>query len=294
LIPRGRITRAARDAHCEAHGGVGRPCRPALRESEAIDHAERAVLSGLWGKLGGAGIGLAIGGPLGALIGALAGHVLVDREGALLAPPDRELVFTTGIVALSAKMARSDGVVTRDEVAMFRQIVEVPEAEMPRVQALFDLAKATSAGFEAYAAQLAKLFHDAPGLLEDVLDGLFHVAAADGVLHQAEHDYLLEVAHLFGFDDARFAQIEARHVRRVDDPYVILGVSRAEPTEAIRRAWKALVAEHHPDRAIARGLPPEAIAIATDRMAALNAAWQRIDAERAARLTLAGRPAKAS
>ncbi len=236
----------------------------------------------IWGKLGGAGVGLAIGGPLGALIGAVAGHVIIDRSGGLLGPPDRSLVFTAGIVALSAKMARSDGVVTRDEVFAFRAIMKAEADDLPRLEALFDLAKATTAGFDAYARQLHDLLKDEPALLEDILDGLFIIAAADGVLHEAEHAYLLDVSRLFGFDDARFAQVEARHVRRADDPYVVLGVSRDMDISDIRNAWAALVAEHHPDRAIARGLPPEAVAIANDRIAAINAAWERIRAERGA------------
>ncbi len=233
----------------------------------------------MWGKLGGAGLGLAIGGPLGALIGVVAGHVLVDREGGLFASPSRSIVFATGIVALSAKMARSDGVVTRDEVMAFRRIIDAPEKDMPRINALFDLAKATTAGFEAYARQLADLFGDEPALLEDVLDGLFQVAAADGILHDAEHDYLLAVSGIFGFDSARFAQIEARHVRRADDPYVILGVNRSMTTADIRSAWLRLVAAYHPDKAIARGMPPEAVGIATTRMSVINAAWERISRE---------------
>jgi DnaJ like chaperone protein len=234
----------------------------------------------IWGKLGGAGVGLAIGGPLGALIGAVAGHVIIDRPGGLAGPPDRSLVFTAGIVALSAKMARSDGVVTRDEVSAFRGIMQADEADVPRIEALFDLAKSTTAGFEAYATQLAALLHDEPALLEDVLDGLFSIAAADGVLHEAEQAYLAEVGRLFGFDEVRFSRIEARHVRRADDPYRILGVSREDSLEAIRSAWLRLVADSHPDRAIARGLPPEAIAIATERVAALNGAFERIRTER--------------
>jgi DnaJ like chaperone protein len=237
----------------------------------------------MWGKLGGAGVGLAIGGPLGALIGLFAGHVLVDREGAPFGAPDRATLFSTGMIALSAKMARSDGVVTRDEVSAFRQIVDAPDADMPRIQALFDIAKASTAGFEAYAAQLGALFAEEPALLEDVLDGLFHVAAADGVLHEAEHDYLAAVASIFGLDEARFAQIEARHVRRADDPYRVLGVSRDMTTEEIRSAWLKLVTAHHPDRALARGLPPEAVTIANERLAALNGAWERIGRERGAK-----------
>lgn len=236
-------------------------------------------LRSVGGKLGGAGLGLAIGGPFGALMGALAGHVLIDREGGLFGRPDRSIVFATGLVALSAKMARSDGVVTRDEVAAFRKIVSASEPDLPRIEALFDLAKATSAGFEAYARQLADLFAGEPALLEDVLDGLFFIAAADGVIHEAESAYLQDVSAIFGFDESRFSQIEARHVRKADDPYVVLGVSRSASHGEIRAAYVKLVAEHHPDKAIARGLPPEAVAIANERMTALNAAWARIGVE---------------
>ncbi len=234
----------------------------------------------IWGKIGGAGMGLALGGPLGALIGAFAGHMLIDRPDGLLGPPDRTIVFTTGIVALSAKMARSDGVVSGDEVAAFRRIMKADDADLARIQKLFDLAKQTTDGFDAYARQLAELMADEPALLEDVLDGLFVIAAADGVVHEAEHGYLMEVARLFGISDQRFAQIEARHLVRPDDPYRVLGVERDAGDAEVRRAWLALVAEHHPDKAVARGLPPEAIAIATERMAAINEAFERVRRER--------------
>ena len=240
------------------------------------------MLNSLWGKLGGAGVGLAIGGPLGALVGAVAGHVLVDRSGAPFGAPDRTMIFSTGIIALSAKMARSDGVVTGDEVSTFRKVIAAPDDELPRIQALFDLAKSTTAGYEAYAAQMAELLAEEPALLEDVLDGLFHVATADGMIHEAEHRYLCTVAAIFGFDERLFAQIEARHIDRADDPYRVLGVDRGAPLPQIRSAWLKLVSLHHPDRAIARGLPAEAIAIATARLSALNSAWERIEREETA------------
>lgn len=238
------------------------------------------MVSSFWGALGGGGIGLALGGPLGALIGALAGHVLVDREGAPFAPAPRGLIFTTGLVALSAKMARSDGVVTRDEVAAFRRIVRVPPEQQDKIEKLFDLAKQTSAGFEAYAAQIADAFKDERALLEDVLDGLFLIAAADGAIHEAEHAYLRDVATIFAIAEKDFARIEARHMRRADDPYLVLGASREMSDAELRRLYRRLVAETHPDREIARGLPEEAVAIATRRLATINAAWDRIEKER--------------
>jgi DnaJ like chaperone protein len=234
----------------------------------------------IWGKLGGAGLGLALGGPIGALLGAAAGHVLVDREGAPFGQPPRDLIFTTGLVALAAKMAKSDGVVVDREVEAFERIVDVPPEEHPRVKRLFDLAKATPHGYEAYARQIGEAFKEEPTLLEDVLDGLFHIAKADGAVHEAEFAYVKAVSGAFGFSEHDFDRIAARHVRRADDPYLILDAERSMSDAELKRHYRKLVAALHPDREIARGLPPEAVKIATERLAVINAAWERIAKER--------------
>ncbi|MCE4222722.1 DnaJ family molecular chaperone [Methylobacterium sp. C25] len=236
---------------------------------------------GIWGKLGGAGLGALVGGPIGALVGSVAGHFLVDREGAPFGATPRDVVFTTGLVALAAKMAKSDGVVTPSEVEAFGQVIEVEPAARPGVERLFDLAKRTTDGFEGYAQQLASTFRDEPALLEDVLDGLFHIAKADGAIHENEDRYLREVARIFGLDEPAFERLAARHVLRADDPYLIIGLERGASDAELKARYRSLVAESHPDRAIARGLPPEAVAIATRRLAAINAAWDRITEERA-------------
>ncbi len=234
---------------------------------------------GVWGKLGGAGVGFALGGPLGALAGALAGHFAFDAEAGPFAP-DPEVVFSTGLVALVAKMAKADGVVTQDEVAAFRRVIEVSPEDLPRVQKLFDLAKETPHGFEAYAEQIAAALRDRRDLLEDVLDGLFVIAKADHAVHEAELRYFRRVAEIFAFDEAAVDRIEARHVLRKDDPYRVLGASREMTDDALRKLRRRLVTENHPDRHIAAGLPVEAVKIASDRLAAINAAWEKIAAER--------------
>lgn len=239
--------------------------------------------SGIWGKIGGASLGVLVGGPLGALIGGVAGHFLVDREGAPFGASPRDIVFTTGLVALAAKMAKSDGVVVGSEVEAFGRIVQVAPSEQAGVTRLFDLAKHTSDGFEAYARQLANAFKEDPALLEDVLDGLFHIAKADGALHEREAAYLHAVAAIFGFDDAAFGRIAARHVRLPDDPYLVLGLDPSASETEIRTRYRQLVVESHPDRHIARGMPPEAVAITTRRLAAINAAYDRIARERSLR-----------
>jgi DnaJ like chaperone protein len=238
------------------------------------------MIQSIWGKLGGAGLGLALGGPIGALLGGVAGHMLIDREGAIFGRPPKDVIFTMGLVALAAKMAKADGVVVDREVKAFEQIIEVPSAEHERVKRLFGLAQQTPEGFEAYARQIGETFQDEPALLEDVLDGLFHIAKADGAVHDAEFAYLRDVATIFGFSPADFERIAARHVRQPDDPYLILKADRDMSDDELKRHYRKLVAENHPDREIARGLPPEAVKIATERLAVINAAWERIASER--------------
>ncbi|NJL50877.1 MAG: DnaJ domain-containing protein [Blastochloris sp.] len=240
----------------------------------------------IWGKLGGASVGLAVGGPLGALVGGIAGHFIIDLPlGRAADPQAKPLAFTIGVVALSAKMAKADGVVTPLEVEAFHEVFEVPDEEMANVRRVFGLAKQSVAGYDAYARQLADVFADAPAVKEEVIDALFHIAKADRAIHPREREFLFHVAEIFGFSEAEFAAVEARHVAPgKGDPYLALGVTRAATDEEIAKAWRRLVQETHPDRLIGQGLPAEVIRIATDKLAVINAAYETIRAERAHRM----------
>lgn len=196
----------------------------------------------------------------------------------------RRVAFSIALIALSAKMAKADGVVTTDEVRAFHEIFSVPREELRNVERLYNLAKQDVAGFEIYARQMAGLCgsgeRNCP-MLEDILDGLFHIAKADGVLHEREQAFLSRVAEIFGIDAAHYARIRARHVAMGDaDPYLLLGVARDAPFEEIRRRYRQLAAENHPDRLVARGVSEEFIAIANARLAALNAAYEQLEKTR--------------
>ena len=194
-------------------------------------------------------------------------------------PPEKSVAFTIGMIALGAKMARADGAVTNDELVAFGQVFHVPEKDKPAVQRVFDLAKQDIAGFESYAGQVAKLFMPGSNMLESVLDGLFHIAKADGAVHDEELTFLSRVAELFGFSATDFSRIRARHVVIADDPYEILGVTAATPFEDVRKLHRKLVRELHPDKHMASGMPEELAIIATERLARINEAFDRIKKE---------------
>ncbi len=237
----------------------------------------------IWGKMAGAAAGLAVGGPIGALLGGFAGHFAIDRdkEGLESAGGENQVAFTVGVIALGAKMAKADGVVTPDEVNAFKDVFKVPEGEMKNVARVFNLAKQDVAGYEAYADQLASMFKDNKKLLEDVLDGLFHIAGADQIMHPAEEAYLKEVAGRFGFTDTEFKYIQARHVPSDKrDPYDVLEVTPDIGNDQLKSHYRKLVADNHPDKLLARGVPEEFIALATEKIAVINEAYGEIAKER--------------
>jgi DnaJ like chaperone protein len=229
----------------------------------------------VWGKVGGAAAGLVVGGPVGALVGALAGHFFLDRDS------DPGVTFTIAVVALAGKMAKADGVATEEEFEIFRRIFGVPPDEETNVRRVFNLARQDMSGFEHYAGQIAQLFRDNPAVLEDVLDTLFEIAKADGVLHPCEAQFLEKVAEIFGFAPNEYRRIRASHFApELTDPYVILGVSYVADDVEVRQTYRRLVRENHPDSLIARGVPAEFIKLATDKLAAINNAYEKIQLER--------------
>ncbi len=239
----------------------------------------------IWGKIIGGAAGLALGGPIGALLGATAGHA-VDRFASSDTPKDEEaatkkIAFTIGVVVLSAKMAKADGVVTRDEIAAFREIFRIPSEEVRNVGRVWDLARTDVEGFEVYAQQIARLFNPGSPVLEELLLSLFHIAKADGVIHQNEIAYLERVAEIFGFDALAFQRMRAvAGDKDAEDPYSVLGIAHDADDAEIKKTYRTLIREHHPDRLIAEGLPEEFVAAATEKMAAINAAYDLIAKQR--------------
>jgi len=190
-------------------------------------------------------------------------------------------VFSIALIALSAKMAKADGIVTDDEVRAFGDFFGAPPEEMERVRNLYALAQEDVAGYEHYARQVARIYADAPDVLEDVLDCLFHVAGADGVAHPAELDLLCSTSRIFGLADAVWRRVRAAHFGvDPEDAYAVLGIEPDASDEEVSAARRRLARECHPDALVSRGVPIEAVKIAEGRMAAVNAAYERIMSDR--------------
>jgi len=206
-----------------------------------------------------------------------AGESLTAIFERLRTPPERSAAFAIAVIALGAKMAKADGQVTRDEVTAFREVFHIAREDEAGAARVFNLARQDVAGFEDYARSIQSMFADDPETLRDLMEGLFHIAMADGFYHPNENEFLKEVGALFGLDAAAFKAMRTRFVPDAKpDPYSVLGVSPDMPLDHIRQAWRQMVRETHPDRMLARGVPEEAVRLAEKRMIDINRAWDQI------------------
>jgi DnaJ like chaperone protein len=229
----------------------------------------------IWGKLAAAE--LMIAGPIAGLLGGRAApDNRANRQDQLT---ENQVAFTVGVIVLGAKMAKADGVVTADEVSAFKDAFKVSNAEMKQAARVFNLAKRDVTGYEACAEQLVIVFKGNRKLLEDVLEGLFHIAKADEALHPQEEQFLAQVAKRFGFTDAEFNRIKARHAAE-RNPYEVLGLDHEVNNAELERRYRALLTDNQPDKLIARGVPEEFVTIAVEKLAAIEEAYAAIAKQR--------------
>ncbi|MFZ1468307.1 MAG: molecular chaperone DjiA [Paracoccaceae bacterium] len=229
----------------------------------------------IWSRIAEALSALTAGESLGAVFDRLRGDPA----------PEHSVGFTIAVIALGAKMAKADGQVTRDEVTAFRRVFLLAPGDEAHAAKVFNLARQDVAGFDAYARKIARLFNpdgkalcaDDHSVLLDILEALFHIALADGTYHPGEDAFLAHVAQVFGLDERCFRIVRARLVEGAPrDPYDVLGLPPRATVAQARKAWKALVRKTHPDVMQARGVPPEAMALAERRLMMINAAWKEI------------------
>src|SRR5260370_25679013 len=181
--------------------------RPGHRRADASVRSTAGLMSVIGRIIAGAR-DLPLGGPLGALIERAARclprraqwHASWRGGAPRRADPRHSIGFTIAVIALGAKMAKADGTVTRDEVAAFREVFQVPPGEEAHLRLVFDLARKSTAGFESYARQIGRMFAGDRSVLEDLLAGLFHTALAHGPLRPTASAYLREVARHLGLD----------------------------------------------------------------------------------------------
>jgi len=201
----------------------------------------------------------------------------------LTTPPEKSVAFAIAAIGIGAKIAKADGLVTRDEVKAFREVFNIPPEEEQNAARIFNLARQDVGGYETYARTIERMFRTDHQVLMDLLEGLFYIAMADGEYHPGEDRFLARTAEIFGLTDREFAAIRSRAVPGAEpDPYTVLGVSHDDDLDTIRKAWRKMVRQSHPDQMIARGVPKEALQLANRQLAAINDAWKKVQADKGA------------
>lgn len=244
----------------------------------------------IWGKLIGGATGMALGGPIGAILGIAAGHG-VDRVRKLdsfesnqkLSLEQKEQIFATSVIALSAKIAKADGNISKSEILAFKKIFEFPKEDEKAISEIFNSAKENIEDYKKIAKQVFDVFRNEKSLLLELLNSLFSIAYADGDLHYKEEIILLEISKIFSFSKDEFDSISNIHSSKnseefynINKSYKILGVTKNSSTEQISIKYKELVKEYHPDRLQGMGLPKEFIELANQKLTAINKAYNEI------------------
>ena len=238
----------------------------------------------IWGRLIGGAAGFALGGPIGAILGVMAGGAFDRRSKSKssfnfnrIDNNQKQQIFTISFIILSAKLAKSDGQVTDDEIRAFKEKFKVPKSELNKVAKIFNEAKKDSYGYKEIANQVGNLFSDNKILLEELLNNLFFIAASDGNISVNEVDLLKSISKSFKFSEKDFQRIFQSNLNNKDsDPYKVLGVNRSSTDAEIRKKWIKLNKEHHPDNLIAKGMPKEFIKQSNKELAAINIAYDKI------------------
>ena len=233
----------------------------------------------IWGNLIGGYIGFSIAGPIGALIGSIIGGKISSRKKIKFQQnfAQNQQVFAISLVILTAKLAKADGHVSKEELLAIKQKLKIPDNEIDQVGKIFNKAKQDSLGYEPYASQIAQIYKSNPAVLDEVVNILFYIAESDNNVSDSELKMIKNIANIFGLSDSQFESIkESRKGSDKLNPYVVLGCNSNDDLTTIRKKYLQLSKEHHPDALIGKGVPNEVIEESKKKMRAINSAFEKI------------------
>ena len=234
----------------------------------------------IWGSLIGGMVGFSFGGPIGALIGSMIGGRLSStrRGGFQQNFAQQQQLFVISLIILTAKLAKVDGHVSKEELIAVKEKLKIPDNEIDQVGKIFNKAKEDSLGYEPYAKQIASIYRRNPAVLDEVINILFYIAEADGKVSDSEINYIKNISAIFGLSTNQFEGIrETRVGSHKQNPYVVLGCKPNDDLQTIRKKYLKLSKEHHPDVLMSKGLPKELIEESEKKLAAINSAYDKIE-----------------
>lgn len=251
---------------------------------------------GLIGKILGGTIGFALGGPLGAVAGAVFGHAFDSQSEQQWGPrpsthlssiEESQLAFFVGTFSMLAKLASADGQVKEEEIRTVEAFAAgdlglSPDSRLIAFN-IFRAALDSPAGFEDFAHQFNERFKHQPQMIEMMIDILIRVGAADGKLNASEETLILNAVNIFNFDRSRYAHLKSRYAGVSDQAYHVLGCKRDDPIDVIKKRYRTLAQDYHPDKIASKGLPEEFNQLAHEKFREIQNAYETIKKERGIR-----------
>ncbi len=236
------------------------------------------------GKLLGGSLGFVIGGPIGAVFGAVFGHHVLDRDSGpgLSFQELRQSVFFVTTFSMLGKLSKADGQVTQAEIdaveRVMRDNLRLDARSRQLAIQVFNQAKDAGDSFDDYAHQFYQQFRGQPEILSFLIDLLLLVAHADGAINPEEQLMIQRAVRIFNLDRS-YDQIKARHSsdKSLDQCYAILGARAGESLAEIKRKYRKLAMEYHPDRVKSRGVSPEFAAAAEARFKDIQHAFDVVE-----------------
>jgi len=257
-----------------------------------------------WGKLMGGSFGYMLGGPLGAVLGIALGHQLDKAVGSIMLDPEFgsgkvervQQAFFTATFSVMGHLAKADGQVTSDEIALARHVMgqmQLNEEQRSVAINLFNEGKEPDFPLDATLEQFRRECHRRQNLIQMFLEIQISTAMADGNIDDAERQMLLHISTAMGISSASFEQllrmIGAQQAHQqpgqssadsLREAYDILGVKKDDSDATIKKAYRRLMSQHHPDKLVAKGLPEEMMKIATEKTQEIKAAYEEIKQSR--------------
>ncbi|MCF8092163.1 MAG: TerB family tellurite resistance protein, partial [Desulfotignum sp.] len=205
-------------------------------------------------------------------------------NGSLSSNEQAQLVFFTAAFSMLAKLCKVDGQVSEKEIQVvedfMKQDLQLDATGQESAKNIFRQAVRSQESFDAFAMQFYSVFRTQPNIIALMMDVLFRVGAADGNLSDAEDDTLRSAARIFHVSDADFNRLKSKYIRRADKYYAVLKCDETASNDQIKKQYRRLVTEYHPDKIQAKGLPEEFIKFANDKFSEIQEAYDHIRKQR--------------
>ncbi len=245
----------------------------------------------LIGKIVGGTIGFAFGGPLGAIAGAALGHAYDVGSGKVAEPriflsnvEETQFTFFIAVFSMLSKLAKIDGRVSEEEIAAIEKFMDHDlnlDFKSKRLAInIFKATKKSDQTFQAFAHQFYNRFRYQPQLLHTMIDILLRVSAADGHINEREERLILDAVGIFNFSNVEYSNLRAKYEKKNHKYYAVLGCNRNDSIEQIKKQYRKLVFEYHPDKIASKGLPEEFTKLASDKFREIQESYDAIKKER--------------